>query len=1560
MSAIVRKTYDTDSIVLRRIFAVNPETNARVSTNSVLVTGVNGSALFQDGSVYLSTIGAPTSDSLVSTVSGLGTLGYLSAGTAGDVTSGQLISTVGGLGNIYLSTGGGGEVTKANLTSTTQGLGTLSYLSSSQLISTVAGLGNIYLSTGGGTGDVTRANLTSTTQGLGTLSYLSSPQLLSTVIGLSNVAVTRILAGTNITISPTSGLGAVTINATGGGGGTGSPVYDSEIASTFEKSGYFSSIQFGYFAASSFQGLYAVAIGINAGAENQGASGISIGAAAGISTQGAEAIAIGSSAGNLSQGTNSIAIGSLAGLENQSYNALAMGYYAAIRNQGPQTIAIGFEAGKYDQGERALSFGTNAGTFSQNEYGIAIGFAAGNTNQSTFGIAIGSEAGSLRQAISSIAIGTRAGYEYQSTGAIAIGANAGSEIQGRSAIAIGNQAGVSSQTEYAIGLGYQAGTILQGSNGIAIGKNAGARRQGEDGIAIGTGAGISSQQLSAVAIGPSAGGFGQGDRGIGIGSSAGLLLQGSSGVAIGFDAGYNRQGTYSVGIGHQAGNEFQGSNSIAMGYQAAKSTQGIYAIAIGANAGTNNQKQNSIAIGGSAGSQDQQINAVALGYLAGNTNQGIQTVAIGAQSGQLNQSTGSIAIGQSAGQNSQGIYSVSLGYGAGLQNQGKNSIAIGQAGSYDQGDNSIAIGNGAGLNNLPTSTIVLSALASTLNAPRQGFYVAPVTYIEGSQTYGLGYDSNLCEIGLIDSLSRFDMASTVAGLATSGYISSSQLLSTVLGVTQIFSTVYNISSAGGVNISATTSGFFLDLTNANISTLINNNITINTSGGNVNDVDLTSSIRGLATFGYLSSASNLVSTPFFAVSLQSTTNGLATLRYISSLSLTSTTNGLATLGYISSSQLASTLTSTLTGLSNVAVTQILAGTNVTISPTNGFGIVTINASGGGGGGSGDVTSTNLTSTTLGLGTLGYISTASLVSTVQGLGRIGYVSSTALPSTVLGLSRFYVSTAGLASNLSSFSTSMASNFFTRTLTASTITADLLNVSTISFGTGAGFITFPFLRANYISSFSSQTDYGIVSKNLSGAQLQFSSLQGDGSLLTNISSGLYSTIVGLSNIAVTKIIAGTNITISPVGGQGIVTINASASGGGGSGDVTSTNLTSTTLGLGTLGYLSTGPMVILKGLATETILTSTLTLLNYRGFPDPMPLTEGAFTLFVSSANLYIGDSGQIGLDGLPSQSNQIITDTLFQSTTSQMQSNIEAWSQYKAINDIVLSGGTSLRSDNGINTLQIKAGDLNITDVNGGPGTLTMGNFMFFKTSSSQESYNLAFDPLGTGTISSFLIVRSEGILAETASLYISSLYLGNLGGTVAGQLTTDDAATDLFWNGSKLNNQGGGGGVTSENVTSTTLGLGTLGYLSSTEYLVNVSTLRLQTSTLTMANSILSMSTNITTGQNNLFVNNLAVGSYNPARVVVSTLGNSGGCNADPVNLEAQDIGKYFIFTTNSVGVASVNFPTLPNANLDGWNVNIKITSNSMSDLSLQPGSETLTPDSATTILMDGTSYYTF
>jgi hypothetical protein len=58
-------------------------------------------------------------------------------------------------------------------------------------------------------------SLTSTVIGLGTAGYISSQQLLSSFTGLSNVAVTKLIAGTGVSLSPASGLGNVTITVQG-------------------------------------------------------------------------------------------------------------------------------------------------------------------------------------------------------------------------------------------------------------------------------------------------------------------------------------------------------------------------------------------------------------------------------------------------------------------------------------------------------------------------------------------------------------------------------------------------------------------------------------------------------------------------------------------------------------------------------------------------------------------------------------------------------------------------------------------------------------------------------------------------------------------------------------------------------------------------------------------------------------------------------------------------------------------------------------------------------------------------------------------------------------------------------------------------------------------------------------------------------------------------------------------------------------------------------------------------------------------------------------------------
>ena len=255
MSASFRKTYDTDSIVLRRIFAYDVSNNATFSTGFILTSLTKGVASFENPLVAMSTIGfsnlpaqistlsglqfstavsmsilypstaeffLPSTvrglgssgyvstltldQSLLSTNTGLGTLGYLSSG----VFTTPLISTIDGLGTF-------GYISTSQLTSTLGGLGTASYLSTTQLISTVEGLGSAsFVSTSqlistidglAGSFYVSTSQLTSTVEGLGSSRYVSSSQLTSTVRGLGTtgyLSTVQIFRSTYRNVAPVS------------------------------------------------------------------------------------------------------------------------------------------------------------------------------------------------------------------------------------------------------------------------------------------------------------------------------------------------------------------------------------------------------------------------------------------------------------------------------------------------------------------------------------------------------------------------------------------------------------------------------------------------------------------------------------------------------------------------------------------------------------------------------------------------------------------------------------------------------------------------------------------------------------------------------------------------------------------------------------------------------------------------------------------------------------------------------------------------------------------------------------------------------------------------------------------------------------------------------------------------------------------------------------------------------------------------------------------------------------------------------------------------------------
>ena len=248
----LRRSYDTDLLIWRTLFALDPNTNLPISTNYVVTTDGIGGLVWLNPFVNLSTAGAglgylpSTINELRSNVSSLSTsvssltlglsslstalgLAYISTGiydiqltstviglgNVGYLSTPQLTSTVTGLGQTYVSTQSlvsttewfidpsryvstgalvsttAGLLPLPQLTSTVAGLGTVGYVSTATLTSSIQSFSTLVFSTFYSTlvpRFITPLQLTSTVSSLGTLGYLSTSQLVSTVAGLTSPA----------------------------------------------------------------------------------------------------------------------------------------------------------------------------------------------------------------------------------------------------------------------------------------------------------------------------------------------------------------------------------------------------------------------------------------------------------------------------------------------------------------------------------------------------------------------------------------------------------------------------------------------------------------------------------------------------------------------------------------------------------------------------------------------------------------------------------------------------------------------------------------------------------------------------------------------------------------------------------------------------------------------------------------------------------------------------------------------------------------------------------------------------------------------------------------------------------------------------------------------------------------------------------------------------------------------------------------------------------------------------------------------------------------------------
>lgn len=266
-----------------------------------------------------------------------------------------------------------------------------------------------------------------------------------------------------------------------------------------------------------------------------------------------------------------------------------------------------------------------------------------------------------------------------------------------------------------------------------------------------------------------------------------------------------------------------------------------------------------------------------------------------------------------------------------------------------QGDGS-QITNVAGLSTVARFT---SNTSNSLGAAMSSLYGITSTGFSSISLF-TSNTSNFYTPLLLNNYST-NLQSTVIGLGTSGYISTSQLLSTV------FALQSNISS-------------FIDPT------------------------ELTSTVVGLGTFGYFSTI-GVYSTvtglyKFIEADIASTIVGLGSAGFVSTLGLTSTTTGILNTTIQISNYYAPTLLNNLSsGLSSIALA--LTSTNQSFSQQFITSSITANAFLGNGAllfGLPAISSLSLQSTVVGLGTASYVSTASLTSSFIGLGSFGYKST----------------------------------------------------------------------------------------------------------------------------------------------------------------------------------------------------------------------------------------------------------------------------------------------------------------------------------------------------------------------------------------------------------------------------------------------------------------------------------------------------------------------------------------------------------------------------------------
>ena len=488
-----------------------------------------------------------------------------------------------------------------------------------------------------------------------------------------------------------------------------------------------------------------------------------------------------------------------------------------------------------------------------------------------------------------------------------------------------------------------------------------------------------------------------------------------------------------------------------------------------------------------------------------------------------------------------------------------------------------------------TNAFLSPDLLSTYTVSTGTVYTSTIQFIDGSQIASMNVNSGILYLNgspIQGEVTKENLVSTVIGLGTVGYISSSALtdLVSTANLVNLVSTSYFTSQVTSTVIGLGTVGYISTPQLLSTSKGLADQITGTNTG--VTSNQLISTVAGLGSIGYVSTSG--IGPYISAFSATIATSFTTSNANIKSLNVSSITFGTGTGNLNLPDIYATSLSTNFITVYNSLVSPVVSTQELYVSSITGISIVT---------------PTNLTSTVVGLGTIGYISSAALTNLVSTANLIGLVSTSyltsQLTSTVVGLGTIgYVSSAALTNLVS---TANLIDLVSTSYLTSQLTSTVVGLGTVGYVSSAA-LTNLVSTANLI---------GLVSTSY-------------------LTSQLTSTVVGLGTVGYVS----TSQLLST--SKGLYDQIQNAPGGG----VTTANLTSTVIGLGTVGYISS-----LSGynISTGTVTTSSISFVD--------TATNVIQNVTVTNGNLQL-NSSNVGGGG-----NQIFTDSWFQTNLINPPSSI---------------------------------------------------------------------------------------------------------------------------------------------------------------------------------------------------------------------------------------------------------------------------------------------------------------